>query len=136
MKTVAQRTSELGSLGVTVRTTFRFFQIVALSVSIEIFSGCATREFGAALGEKVFAQILLPPLELSLIAGDFHQTFDRWPTNYTELCAYSQSARGITLTNYSSVDFTPTADGGLEVLALAKGITNRMTWSLPEDSQK
>jgi hypothetical protein len=82
---------------------------------------------GEVVAEAVVTRGVLPPLELSLTAGEFRRAFGRWPTNYTELSSYSLSARGLALTNYDRVDFTPTADGGLEILALAKGLTNRMT---------
>lgn len=91
---------------------------------------------GEIVVEKFATQVLLPPFELAVTAGEFHQAFDRWPTNYIELSAYSQSARGTALTNYDRVDFTPMADGGLEILALAKGITNQMTLRSPDESQK
>ena len=114
--------------------------LAGLLAAVIVMTGCARRKMAAGIGEivieKVATQVLLPPFVLALTAGEFHQAFDCWPTNYTELSAYSQSARGLALTNYDRVDFTPTADGGLQILALAKGITNQMTLRLPDESQK
>jgi hypothetical protein len=135
------RVAELGSLGVIVRATYITRSLLAvLLTAVVVITGCATRKMAAGIGEivveKVATEVLLPPFVLSITAGEFHQAFGRWPTNYTELSAYRQSACGVALTNYDRVDFTPTADGGLEILALAKGMTNRMTLSLPNESQK
>jgi len=115
-------------------------RLAGLFASVAVIAGCVTRNAGDVLGEKaaeaIVTHAIIPPLELSMTAGEFHRAFERWPTNYSELCSYSESDRGITLSNYERVEFTPTADGGLKILALARGMTNQMTLSLPEESQK
>src|SRR6185436_7027561 len=73
--------------------------LAGLLAAVIVMTGCARRKMAAGIGEivieKVATQVLLPPFVLALTAGEFHQAFDRWPTNYTELSAYSQSARGL-----------------------------------------
>ena len=114
--------------------------IATLVAAIGSFSGCVSPKAGAAVGEivleKIATEFVGPVFELSFTTAGFRQAHNRWPTNYTELCAYSLSACGVALTNYDRVDFTPTDDGKLKILALAKGVTNQMTLSPPEESRK
>ena len=123
-----------------MRTSSNTCRLLAvLLATVVIFAGCAKKMaqgLAEPLSEEIATRVIAPPLELSLTVGEFHQSYGRWPTNYAELCSYSQSAHDMQLTNYDRVDFMPTADGGLEISAFASGITNHIVCHPNESNQK
>src|SRR5262249_5982604 len=80
-------------------------------------AGCVSRRAtpnaaADAAGRKLAQQIFGPPLELGVAIGLFQGELDRWPTNYAELCSFSEAVALSGITNYDRIDFAPQPDGG------------------------
>ena len=107
-----------------------------LAVCITLSTGCVSDHTSRALGEAVVTQVVAPPAELAVCAISFQRKNGRWPTGYAEIRAFAESELRSTLGKYDRVDFTERVDGSVEIYAVAPGITNRMTLSLKETTQK
>ena len=100
-------------------------------------SGCVSHRLGQSVGEAVLAQVLAEPIELAFWVGIFREANRRWPGDYADLVAFSKrSGTRLQLTNYTHIDFKEKTNGMLEVCAVGPQITNRMTFSPAEASQK
>ncbi len=99
-------------------------------------AGCISSKTSDAIGNVLVAKIFEPQFQLTASTMAFQRKSGRWPVDYAELQSFAGSEMGMSLMNYDRVDFTQNTDGGLAILAVGSGITNRMTLSAPKEAQK
>lgn len=101
-------------------------------------SGCISHKAGETIGSIVVAkameQVFEAPMELTTSTLAFQQKNGRWPNDYAELRSFAATNTGASLTNYDRVDFTSKPDGSVAILAVAPGVSNRMTLSITNKS--
>ena len=116
-----------------------FFLLVLIGICPLIFGGCISRKAGESIGTIVVAkameQAFEPALDLAISTEKFEEQNRRWPNDYAELRSFNAANSGVSLTNYDRVDFTPKPDGSVGILAIAPGMTNQMTLSVPRKDQ-
>ncbi len=119
----------------TIRHPASWFLLVLAGFSLISSSGCMSSKSSDAIADAlayaIVTQMVAPQVELSISTMAFQKQHGRWPSDYAELCSFA-SATGSALTNYTKVDFTQKVDGSLEVYAMARNMTNRMTLNLTD----
>jgi hypothetical protein len=120
-----------------------FLPLVALlgltGCRIQLFSDEGAKAFGSAFaaGFGSVARQMSDARDVGFAFEAFYRKQKRWPSGYPELAAFVEHSDGyLRLRQYDDMTFLTQPDGGVQIVAVRSGNTNRITYTAQDLDQK
>lgn len=106
---------------------------------IQVFSDDGAKAFGSAFSSGLgsVAREMSDMRDVGFTSEAFYRKQKRWPTGYPELAEFVEHSDDyLRLRHYDEISFSPQPDGGIQIVAVRSGNTNRITYTAQDLEQK